>query len=48
VSLEWVAELKVNVEHGVGLVAAELLEAGRVDAAIHAGAEGAALEALRL
>ena len=34
VSLERVAKFHISVEHGVGLVAAELLEAGRVDAAI--------------
>src|SRR5271165_1543954 len=46
VAFERIAELKIHVEHGVALVAAELLEPGRVDAAIHAGAQRAALEAV--
>jgi hypothetical protein len=46
VSLERVVELQIDVGHGVALVPAELLEAGRMDAAIHAGGERAALEAV--
>jgi hypothetical protein len=45
-AFERVAGLKIDIEHGVALVAAELLEAGRVDAAVHAGAQRAALEAV--
>ena len=46
VTLERVAAFKVCVEHGIGLLATELLEAGWVDVALHAGAERAALEAV--
>src|SRR5271166_3033753 len=46
VSLERVAELKMDVGHGIGFVAAGLLEPGRVDAVLHAGAQRAAPEAV--
>lgn len=46
VAVERVTELEIGIEHGIGLVAAELLEAGRVDAAIHPGRQGPALEAV--
>ena len=36
-TVERVAELQVFIEHGVALVPAGLLEAGRVDAPVHAG-----------
>ena len=45
-AVERVAELEIRVEHGVALVAAELLQAGRMHAAIHAGGQRAALEAV--
>ena len=45
-AFERVAEFEVFVEHGVALVPTELLEPGRVNAAIHAGGERAALEAV--
>jgi len=44
--VERVAEFKILVEHRVAFVPAELLGPGRVDAAIHAGGERAALEAV--
>src|ERR1700712_5644984 len=46
VSLERVAEFEVVVEHGIALVASKLFQPGGVDAAIHAGGQGAALEAV--
>jgi hypothetical protein len=46
VAFEWIAEFQIDVEHGLALVAAELFEAGRMDAARHAGAQRAALEAV--
>src|SRR3954451_19582404 len=42
--VERVPELEVFVEHGVALVPAELLEAGGMDAPVHAGGERAAFE----
>jgi hypothetical protein len=44
--LEQVAEFEVFAEHVEILVAAEALELGGVRAGLHAGAEGAALEAV--
>jgi hypothetical protein len=46
VRLEGIAELEIDVEHDVALVAAELLEPGRVDAALQADAGCATLEAV--
>ena len=43
---EEVAELEILVEHGVALVAAELLEAGGVGPAVHATGQSAALKAV--
>jgi hypothetical protein len=43
---ERIVEFEVCVEHRIGFVAAELLEAGRVNVAVHAGAERAALDAV--
>jgi len=45
-SLEKIAEFEVLAEHVEALVAAEPLQLGRMDAALHAGGERAALEAL--
>ena len=45
-AVEQVAELQVLAEHIEGFVAAEALELGGVDAAIHAGGQRAALEAV--
>jgi len=44
--LERVAEFEIDVEHGVAFVAAELLEPGGMDAALHAGAQRTPLEAV--
>jgi hypothetical protein len=46
VTFEWIAARQIDVEYGVAFVAAELLEAGRMDAARHAGAQRAALKAV--
>src|SRR5277367_4147507 len=45
-AVERVAEFEIFVEHRIGFVSAELLEAGRVNVAVHAGAERAAFEAV--
>jgi hypothetical protein len=45
-AIEQVAELQVLAEHIEGFVAPEALEFGGVDAAIHAGGQRAALEAV--
>jgi hypothetical protein len=37
VSLERIAEFQIDIEHGLALVAAELLEPGRRDAAVARG-----------
>jgi hypothetical protein len=46
VAVERVAQFEVFIEHGVALMPAELLEAGGVDATVHAGGQRAALEAV--
>jgi hypothetical protein len=43
-AFERVAELQIEVEHGVAFVAAVMLEAGRMDAACPAGAQRTTLE----
>jgi hypothetical protein len=45
-AFERIAELQIDVEHGIASVAAELFETGRMAAARHAGAQRAALEAV--
>ena len=45
-SLERIAEFEVLAEYVKTLVAAEPLQLGRMDAAVHAGGQGAALEAV--
>jgi hypothetical protein len=45
-AFEEIAELKIFAEHVEAIMAAEALELGRVFAVIHAGREGAALEAV--
>ena len=46
VAFKRVTEFEILLEHGVALVPSELLEAGGMHAAVHAGGEGAALEAV--
>ena len=43
----WFAEFQIAVEHDIAFVAAELFEAGRMDAARHVGAQRAALDTPR-
>jgi hypothetical protein len=45
-TLEQFARLKIDIECGIAFAAAKVLEVGREDAAIHAGAECAAFEAV--
>ena len=45
-TLEQIAEFEVFAEHVEALVAAEPLQLGRMAAAVHAGGQGAALEAV--
>ena len=45
-ALEGVAQFEIGVEGGVGLVPPELLQPGGMDATIHAGVHGAALETM--
>jgi hypothetical protein len=45
-ALKRVAEFEIGIEDGVSLVPAKLLQPGGMDATIHAGGHGAALEAV--